>query len=196
MDFRAEEPSKSAIPARAEHLVKPAGPPGAAVCLVLHYPSYFSKRPENGSVYDLTNPCTRRLAESGFDDKNSLWLDLFSRRRPTKAKDGSRFSPCKHAEPVLLEFHLQWLDTCLRTSTAKVVVMFGKPVEEYFKRIWGNRLGEMKLWGGHEDISLWMLYPEGDDFTQVERLVLFVWHPEYVGQRKFLISKNTSSCAP
>lgn len=63
--------------------------------------------------------------------------------------------------------------------------IFGKQNEEFFKEKWGSRLGEMKLWGDYKDISLWLLYPEGDDYTRVERLVIFAWHPEYVGQREF-----------
>lgn len=191
-DFRATEPSKSAIEGlKPEHLVSPAGSLGAELCFVLHYPSFNSKHVENGQVFDPTNPSIRRLAESGFDEDNTFWLDLFCRRKQIKRKNGERFQPRKHAEPALLKHHLEWFQLCLNTSAAKVVVVFGKQNEEYFREIWGKRLGEMKLWGDYKDISLWMLYPEEDDtYSRIERLVMFVWHPEYVGQRGSILSKS------
>jgi len=42
----------------------------------------------------------------------------------------------------------------------------------------------MKLWGNHNDISLWMLFSEGDE-TLAERLVLFLVHPEHLNHSKF-----------
>ena len=98
---------------------------------------------------------------------------------------GERFQPRKHAEAALLQYHLEWLHVCLSASTSKVLVVFGKQNEEYFRGKWGNRLRELKLSGDYKDNSLWMLYAEGDDDTRVERLVLFAPHPEYIGRRKF-----------
>lgn len=165
-EFRTSEPSKNAMQSlRPDHLVLSAGLLGAELCFVSHYPTFTSKRVENGKVYDPTNPTISRLAGSGFNDENTFWLDLFSRRRNTKVKNGGRFQPRKHAEPALLQHHLNWLDFCLQATTAKVVVVFGKQNEEHFRGIWGD----------HKGISLWMLYPEGDDTcARIERIVLFV----------------------
>lgn len=184
--FQREEPTKSAFNGlKPEHLVSPAGPLGAKLCFVLHYPTFTTKHPNSGQVFDLSNPVIARLAGSGFDDHNTLWLDSFCRRRNPKTQSGERFQPRKHAEPALLNYHHEWLDLCLRSSTAKVVVVFGKQNEELLREKWGNRLGEMKLWDDYDGTSLWMLYPENDDtYSRVERLVLFVWHPEYIGRRK------------
>lgn len=182
--FRASEPSKSAVQGlKPEHLVSPAGSLGSELCFVLHYPTFQTKHPNNGEVFDASNRTITRLAGSGFNADNTLWLDTFCRRRSTMIKSGERFQPRKHAEPALFNHHLEWLELCLQTATAKVVVFFGKQNETLFREKWGNRLGEIKLWGDYDEISLWMLYPEEDEtYSRVERLVLFVWHPEYLGR--------------
>lgn len=84
----------------------------------------------------------------------------------------------------MYKYHLEWANKCIAAASAKVLIIFGQENREYFHNEWGNRLREMKLWGDYEGISLWLLYAEGDDFARVERLVLFVWHPEYVEKRK------------
>lgn len=165
---------------KVEHLVGPGGSFGAVLCLILHYPSFTSLQVENAVVYDPTNPSITRLARSGFNDENALWLDRFCRRRVTTNSGGERFSPNRDVEAGVLQHHLEFHDLCLRTATSKVLVVFGTENKEYFKKKWDGRLEEMKLWGDYKDISLWALASE--DKTQVERLVLFLWHPEYINQ--------------
>lgn len=171
-------------PGLPEHLVKPGGSFSSELCLVLHYPSYTTRQVNNAIVYDPTNPSITRLSLSGFNDRNALWLDQYSRRRMTSVKKGVRFNPSVHIDPAPLQHHRDWMDLCLRTSTAKVLAIFGSENKEYFTKKWGQRLEELKLWGAYQGFSLWILRPEGDN-TRAERLVLFLWHPEYVTNSEF-----------
>ncbi|POS80444.1 hypothetical protein DHEL01_v201175 [Diaporthe helianthi] len=184
--FRTTEPQKSAISGlKPELLVSPAGPLSSKVCLVLHYPTFATKNLFDSSVYDLSNKSIGRVAGSGFNDKNALWLDHFCRRHRTSLKNKSeRFVPGKHVEPALLVHHQEWLELCLRTATAKILVIFGKENETYFRHRWGGRLEKMDLWGDYKDISLWLLAPEEDTYDRVERLVLFLCHPEHIGHKR------------
>lgn len=179
--------SKPGLP---EHLVRPGGSFSSELALVLHYPSYTSRQINDALVFDPTNPSITRLSSSGFNARNALWLDRYSRRRMTSVKKGVRFNPSEHIDPAPLQYHHNWLDLCLRTSAAKVLAIFGSENKEYFTKKWGQRLEELRLWGAYQDSSLWILHPEGDN-TRVERLVLFLWHPEYVTNSElasFLIS--------
>lgn len=156
--------------------------------MMLHYPSFTSLQVENAVVYDPTNPSIIRLARSGFNDQNALWLDRFCRRRVTTNSDGDRFSPNRDVEAAVLQHHHEFLDLCLEASASKVVVVFGTENKEYFKKKWDGRLEEMRLWGDYRNISLWALSSE--DNTLVERLVLFLWHPEYVNQGKLTMNPS------
>ncbi|KAG6364974.1 hypothetical protein INS49_006579 [Diaporthe citri] len=101
----------------------------------------------------------------------------------TSVKKGVRFNPSEHIDPAPLQHHRDWMDLCLRTSTAKVLAIFGSEDKEYLTKKWGQRLEELKLWGAYQGFSLWILRPEGDN-TRAERLVLFLWHPEYVTNKQ------------
>ncbi|KAI3395018.1 hypothetical protein diail_1907 [Diaporthe ilicicola] len=130
-----------------------------------------------------------RVAGYGFNDKNALWLDHFCRRHRTSVKNNlkpERFVPGKHVEPAHLAHHQEWLELCLRTAIAKTLVIFSKENETYFRQRWGGRLEKMDLWGDYKDISLWLLAPEEDTYDRVERLVLFLCHPEHIGRSKFV----------
>lgn len=182
--YRAAEPGKFEAPGqRLEHLVSPAGSSGAMLALVLHFPTFHTRRPNNGDMFDRTNPTITRLAESGFNNENAFWLDQFWRRKQATLKDKKRFQPRKHVEPAVLSHHHEWLYLCLRNSAAKVLVIFGQENEALFKKKWGERLREMPLWGNYKGESLWLLFPEHND-SRLERVFLFVWHPEHIGRSK------------
>ncbi|KAJ4414942.1 hypothetical protein N0V82_007655 [Gnomoniopsis sp. IMI 355080] len=151
------------------------------------WPAFRAAEPD---IFDRTNPTITRLAESGFNKENAFWIDQFCRRKQATLKDKKRFLPRKHVEPAVLSHHHEWLYLCLRKSAAKVMVIFGQENEALFKEKWGDRLKEMPLWGDYKGESLWMLSPKNDD-SRLERLVLFMWHPEHVGRKENIAMGTT-----
>ncbi|KAI3393691.1 hypothetical protein diail_3786 [Diaporthe ilicicola] len=187
-DFIKVEPTAHITPgkphgASPKHLVKPSGPLSAAVAFLLHYPSFSVDDITAGVMYDLTNSSIARLAASGFDDENTLWADTYSRRHSINVgapKERKRFNPVKHVEGSILKLHTDLNSLVLSMMTAKVAVVFGGENATYFKKLWGKRLEEVKLWDAS---SLWLLFRE-DDRSRLERVVFFVWHPEHVNRAK------------
>lgn len=188
VDFTKVEPAAHIAPGKPngaipQHLVKPSGPLSAAVAFLLHYPSFSVDDITAGVMYDSTNSSIRRLAASGFDDENALWLNTYSRRHSINVgppKDRKRFNPSKHVEAPILKLHTDLNGLVQRAMTAKVAVVFGGENETYFKRTWAKRLEEVKLWDGS---SLWLLFREGDS-SRLERVIFFEWHPEHLGRAK------------
>lgn len=187
-DFIKVEPIAHITPgkpqgANPKHLVKHSGPLSAPVAFLLHYPSFSVDDITAGVMYDLTNSSIERLALSGFDDENTVWLDTYSRRHSINVgapKERKRFNPSRHVEASILKLHTDLNSLIQSMLTAKVAVVFGLENENYFKRIWAKRLEEVKLWDAS---SLWLLFRE-DDPSRLERVVFFEWHPEHVNRAK------------
>lgn len=179
--FRAEESAASKKDAR--HLVRPGGSYDANLCFVLHYPPFCSSQVYDGKTYDPGCVSINTLIRSGFDDQKALWMDMYCRRSGLRVGTGDqkeRFLPVKHVEKSLLDLHIDWAKLVLRSSTATILVIFGKPNRLYLEKLWKDRLEEVTLWDV-EETKFCILWGEGDE---PNRLVFFLWHPEYLTQRK------------
>lgn len=179
--FRAEE--SAACKKDARHLVKPGGPYDANLCFVLHFPPFTSSQVYDGETYDPGCVSINTLIGSGFNNQNALWMDMYCRRSGLHVGTGDqkeRFLPVKHVEKSLLALHIGWAKFVLRSTKATILVIFGRPNRLYLEKLWKDRLEEFTLWD-REETKFCVLWGEGDE---PNRLVFFVWHPEYLTQRK------------
>lgn len=135
-------------------------------------------------TYDPGCVSINTLIGSGFDDKNALWMDMYCRRSGLHVGSGDqkeRFLPIKHVEKPLLTLHVEWAQFVLRSTTATILVIFGKPNQLFFEKLWKDRLEEVILWD-RQQTKFYILKPS--EYAEPSRLVFFVWHPEYLTQRK------------
>lgn len=179
--FRAEE--SAACKKDARHLVGPGGPYDANVCFVLHFPPFSSSQVYDGKTFDPGCVSINTLIGSGFDDQNALWMDMYCRRSGLYMGTGDnkeRFLPVKHVDKSLLALHIEWAKLVLRSTTATILVIFGRPNRLYLEKLWQDRLEEVTLWD-RDQTKFCILWGEDDE---PNRLVFFLWHPEYLTQRK------------
>lgn len=185
--FREVESAESGK--EASHLVSPGGSYDSAVGFLLHYPTYETGQVKNGKTYDPANSSIATLVGSGFTDENTLWFDMYCRRHhifmPARAENGKkqRFVPFKHIGQATLNLHLEWANLVLRSMGSKVLVVFGKPNENFLMELWKHRLEKIQLWD-EKSTAFFILYePEDTARTRIEKIVFFLWHPEYVNRR-------------
>lgn len=75
---------------------------------------------------------------------------------------------------------MEWAKFVLRSTTATMLVVSGRPNRLYFEKLWGDRLEEVTLWD-REQTKFYILW---DEDMEPNRLVFFLCHPEYLTQRK------------
>lgn len=167
----------------ARHLVRPGGRDDANLLFFLLYPPFCSSQVYDGETYDPGCVSINTLIGSGFNDKNTFWVDMYCRRSNIwlgSGDDRRRFSPFTDVEKSLLVLHTNWATSLLDMAVAGILVVFGKPNRMFLSKLWGDRLKQVTLWDSNK--TTFHILHGGSG--QGDRLVFFLWHPEYLTQCK------------
>jgi len=109
-------------------LVKPSGLTTSTLAHYLHEPSYTTSRIANGETADITNGCLAMIMGNAFRKDETLVFDHMHRR-----SDQSR--GLEEYPTQIIDRHESFTRQILESSQAKVIIMYGKKVQE---RIMGD----------------------------------------------------------
>lgn len=156
-------------------LVKPSGLTTSTLAHYLHEPSYTTSRIANGETADITNGCLAMIMGNAFRKDETLVFDHMHRR-----SDQSR--GLEEYPTQIIDRHEAFTRQILESSQAKVIIMYGKKVQE---RIMGDpnyQLTILPLWdmldGYYISIDHESNYKNADKEFIVRRILLFAAHPQ------------------
>jgi hypothetical protein len=168
-----------------DELCVPTGELGAPLLIQLNHPTMVSsQRP--GTTLDPTCATTRILIEKGVNKSNSFVFDTFNRRCHVRhvKKDDGRLWRTFETEPStwteeLQKVHEDLIEYIWYHSPGKVLVLAGKENRRRFFFKFGS-IRRIRLKEGFVEAAL--MRREG----KIVKVVLFVWHPEFVNRSQTL----------
>lgn len=158
-------------------LVKPSGQFSSKLAHYLHQPSNNTGHAANGETADMTNGCTAMIMGNAFEQGKTLMFDHLHRR--SKKSSGLEEYP-----ENALECHEDWTRQILEASQAKVIVVYGKKVQDRIMENPKRKLTTLPLWGEFDGQFIVLdhekNYRNADKHFIPRRILIFAAHPQHL----------------
>lgn len=180
---------------KEEYLVRPSGSLNARLGVLMHHPTWKTATAEFGETADPSNPCTALVINklrSSFEHEHLLMLDLYCRRvqsLDSAVRKRGRSAITELWTPKQRQIHQDFSSWVMRESRAKVWILFGSFVRDYFISRTAQSLQLIKIpipASPNAPVTEVLVGIETSETQKILKVVIFVTHPESL----FYLQKN------